>query len=211
MKTIKSSAVGWLAAVAVGAGVAIQAAEEQKQYREPLKQESALHTGKLGKMNKLLLQIEKQRLETAPAFDKQTWPNMADTAWVAEVYRFYGQPTYWDRPSERIQLEQQRTTESLEQRRERLENQRDVTPQDQGKSESDRTITQNIRRAIMGEGGAAPLSVNARNIKVITIDGVVTLRGTVNSKAEKDSIEARAKQATGVVRVDNQLEVKNNP
>ena len=79
------------------------------------------------------------------------------------------------------------------------------TPIDQSESAEDIRITAEIRRALMDD---KQLSTNAHNCKVITDKGVVTLRGPVDSQAEKDSIEAKAKAVAGVVRVDNQLEVK---
>ncbi len=61
----------------------------------------------------------------------------------------------------------------------------------------------------MIEPGADTDSVNAKNVKIITVNGTVTLRGVVESQAEKDSIEARAKKVAGVTKVNNQLEIKN--
>jgi len=78
------------------------------------------------------------------------------------------------------------------------------TPADQSENEVDRTITQNIRRAITSDDS---LSTNAKNVKIITNDGTVTLRGPVKSEKEKADIEAKAKQVAGVKNVDNQLEV----
>src|SRR4029077_5237943 len=78
------------------------------------------------------------------------------------------------------------------------------TPGDQSENEADRTITQNIRKAITGDDS---LSTNAKNVKIITNDGTVTLRGPVKSEKEKADIEAKAKQVAGVKNVDNQLEV----
>jgi hyperosmotically inducible periplasmic protein len=78
------------------------------------------------------------------------------------------------------------------------------TPGDQSENEADRTITQNIRQAITGDDS---LSTNAKNVKIITNDGTVTLRGPVKSEKEKTEIEAKAKQVAGVKKVDNQLEV----
>jgi len=79
---------------------------------------------------------------------------------------------------------------------------------DQSQASGDVKITAEIRRAIMDD---ETMSANAQNCKVITDkSGVVTLRGVVNSQAEKDSIEAKAKSVAGVTRVDNQLEVKTN-
>ena len=78
------------------------------------------------------------------------------------------------------------------------------TPGDQSESEADRTITQNIRKALTADDS---LSTNAQNVKIITNDGTVTLRGPVKSAKEKADIEAKAKQVAGVKRVDNQLEI----
>lgn len=79
------------------------------------------------------------------------------------------------------------------------------TPMDQSQSSSDVKITAEIRRAIMEDKA---MSTNAQNCKIITEQGVVTLRGVVDSAAEKDSVDAKARAVTGVSRVDNQLEVK---
>jgi hyperosmotically inducible periplasmic protein len=78
------------------------------------------------------------------------------------------------------------------------------TPGDQSENEADRTITQNIRQAITADDS---FSTNAKNVKIITNDGTVTLRGPVKSEKEKAEIEAKAKQVVGVKRVDNQLEI----
>jgi hyperosmotically inducible periplasmic protein len=79
------------------------------------------------------------------------------------------------------------------------------TPMDQGENATDRRITADIRKAIMGETG---MSTNAQNCKVITKDGVVTLRGPVETQAEKDTIESKARAVAGVTSVVNELEVK---
>jgi hyperosmotically inducible periplasmic protein len=78
------------------------------------------------------------------------------------------------------------------------------TAEDQSENEADRTITQNIRKTINSDES---LSTNAKNVKIITNDGIVTLRGPVKSEKEKVDIEAKAKQVSGVKRVDNQLEI----
>ena len=80
------------------------------------------------------------------------------------------------------------------------------TPLDQSESSPDIKITADIRREIMK---ADNMSTNAQNCKIITDKGVVTLRGPVNSIAEKDRIAAFATSVAGVVRVDNQLEIKS--
>ena len=78
------------------------------------------------------------------------------------------------------------------------------TTGDQSENEADRTITQNIRRAVTADDS---LSTNAKNVKIITNNGMVTLRGPVKSEKEKAEIEAKAKQVAGVKSVDNQLDV----
>lgn len=80
------------------------------------------------------------------------------------------------------------------------------TPTDQAENEADRAITQAIRQNIVADSS---LSINAKNVKIITVDGAVTLRGPVKSEKEKADIVARAQQVAGVTRVDDQLEITN--
>jgi hyperosmotically inducible protein len=82
-----------------------------------------------------------------------------------------------------------------------------LTPGDQGGNEIDRTITQRIRQGIMKDDS---LSMTAKNVKIITVDGVVTLRGPVKSDQEKTLIANLAQQTGNVKRVDNQLEIAAN-
>ena len=81
------------------------------------------------------------------------------------------------------------------------------TAGDQSESEADRTISQNIRQSLTADDS---LSTNGKNVKVITIDGKVTLRGPVKSDQEKAAIAAKAQQVAGVKNVDNQLEIATN-
>lgn len=80
-----------------------------------------------------------------------------------------------------------------------------LTPGDQSESQADRALTQQIRKAVRADKS---LSTMAKNIKIITVDGVVTLRGPVRSPHEKETIVAKAQQIAGMDKVDNQLEVK---
>ncbi|MFN8547032.1 MAG: BON domain-containing protein [Candidatus Eisenbacteria bacterium] len=81
------------------------------------------------------------------------------------------------------------------------------TPTDQGTSATDIAITRSIRQALMeGEG----LSLDAKNIKVITLEGVVALRGQVVSEEERTEIGAVAGDTPGVTRVVNLLELKRS-
>jgi hyperosmotically inducible protein len=93
-------------------------------------------------------------------------------------------------------------------RNERDRSAANVLPGDQGETEADRQISANIRKAIVNDDS---MSVNAQNVKVITSQGTVTLRGPVKSVREKEAIETKAKQVAGVSNVVNQLEVENKP
>lgn len=79
-----------------------------------------------------------------------------------------------------------------------------VTPGDQDNDENDLRIVQDIRKALVKND---QLSLNAHNAKVVSVNGVVTLRGPVESAAERTAIDNIAKGVAGVTRVDNQLEV----
>ena len=49
---------------------------------------------KLDTQNKrFILNASKDQLKTAPGFDKDHWPTMADTSWVSDVHKFYGVKT----------------------------------------------------------------------------------------------------------------------
>jgi len=79
-----------------------------------------------------------------------------------------------------------------------------LTPLDQSESEADRTLTQRIRQAVVDDDS---LSTNAKNVKIITVNGRVTLRGPVTSKQEKAAIATKAQQLAGADKVDDQLEI----
>jgi sporulation protein YlmC with PRC-barrel domain len=44
---------------------------------------------------RFVLDETKERLESAPGFDKDRWPDMADRSFGNTVYEYYGTPTYW--------------------------------------------------------------------------------------------------------------------
>jgi hyperosmotically inducible periplasmic protein len=79
-----------------------------------------------------------------------------------------------------------------------------LTPIDQSNAAADVEITRAIRQVLVDDSS---LGTNAQNVKVITVDGTVTLRGAVASTAEHARIVAVAKEAAGLDRVQDELEV----
>jgi len=79
------------------------------------------------------------------------------------------------------------------------------TPIDQNENQRDVNITAEIRKAVLRVEG---MSVNARNVKIITADGKVTLRGPVNTEEEKKHIEDIANNVAGKENIINEIEVK---
>jgi hyperosmotically inducible protein len=79
------------------------------------------------------------------------------------------------------------------------------TSGDQSNSPEDVKLTAAIRRAVVADKS---LSITAKNVKIITAGGKVTLRGPVNNAQEKATIAKLAKSAAGKAKIDNQLEVK---
>lgn len=87
-------------------------------------------------------------------------------------------------------------------------NQRDrsddaVTPLDQHQNQKDIDISAGIRRQVVD----SEMSVNAQNVKIVTQDGNVTLRGPVKTDDEKLKIETIARKIAGDSKVTSQLEV----
>ena len=81
------------------------------------------------------------------------------------------------------------------------------TSGDQSNSSADLKITQDIRSALMKDGD---LSTTAKNIKIVTAGGQVTLRGPVNTAREKTKIAQIAKSAAGGAQIVDQLDVKES-
>lgn len=81
------------------------------------------------------------------------------------------------------------------------------TPIDQNENKKDIDTTAAIRRQVV----KSDMSINAQNVKIITQDGRVTLRGPVKSADEKKRIEAIAEDVAGAGKVDSQLEVEVSP
>jgi osmotically-inducible protein OsmY len=79
------------------------------------------------------------------------------------------------------------------------------TPMDQSNAPEDLKLVKDIRQAVVKDRS---LTTTAKNVKIITAGGRVTLRGPVDNTQEKEKIEQIAVSVAGTSKVDNQLEVK---
>jgi hyperosmotically inducible protein len=86
--------------------------------------------------------------------------------------------------------------------RERAEQEK--TPVNQNENKADLETSRKIRKSIVDDKN---LSTYAHNIKIITQDGVVNLKGPVRSVAEKEIVENKAADIAGKEKVKSQLEV----
>ena len=68
----------------------------------------------------------------------------------------------------------------------------------------DRTITQRIRKSLVTDKS---LSTYAHNVKIVSVNGTVTLNGVVRSEDEKSAIEVKAVSVAGPGHVVNDLKV----
>ena len=82
---------------------------------------------------------------------------------------------------------------------------KNATTADQQKmNPADRETTKKIRSALVDDKS---LSTYAHNVKIITTDRMVTLKGPVRSEDEQSAIEAKARQIAGDSNVTNNLTV----
>jgi osmotically-inducible protein OsmY len=80
-----------------------------------------------------------------------------------------------------------------------------VTADQQKNNAGDRHLTQQIRKAVIADKS---LSTYAHNVKIISQNGAVTLKGPVRSEEEKKAILSKAEEVAGAGRVTDQLTVK---
>jgi hypothetical protein len=80
-----------------------------------------------------------------------------------------------------------------------------TAPTDQTANRSDASITKEVRKAVMADNS---LSNTAKNVKISTSNGKVTLRGVVKNDDERKTIEDDAKEVAGEANVENLLQVK---
>jgi hyperosmotically inducible periplasmic protein len=80
-----------------------------------------------------------------------------------------------------------------------------ATADNQKQDSDDIKITQQIRRGVMADKS---LSTYAHNVKIVTVNGNVTLNGVVRSDDEKSAIQKEAENVAGADHVVNQLTVQ---
>jgi hyperosmotically inducible periplasmic protein len=148
----------------------------------------------------LQLDASKEMLSSAPHFKANQWPDFAEPGYAGGVYRAYKvEPYFTSNPT---------TEPDNAARNVRDRNNSTLTPLDQGNSKADVDTTAQIRKEIIA---GKNMSVNAQNVKIITKDGQVTLRGPVNTAEEKRLIGEIADRIARSGNVANQLEVKLTP
>jgi sporulation protein YlmC with PRC-barrel domain len=144
----------------------------------------------------LRLDTSKETLANSPHFKADQWPDFGQPAYASGVYRAYNVKPYFNT---NMNYAPDNTALNVRDR-----NTNNVTPMDQGSSQADINTTAQIRQEIVADQN---LSVNAKNVKIITLNGHVTLRGPVNSADEKTHIAEIAGRVAQASNVDNQLDV----
>jgi osmotically-inducible protein OsmY len=79
-----------------------------------------------------------------------------------------------------------------------------ATADAQANNPADLDLTKRIRQSLMADKS---LSTYARNIKIVTVNGSVTLNGVVRSEDEKGAIEMKAANIAGKSKVTNDLKI----
>ncbi|MBE0542576.1 MAG: BON domain-containing protein [Verrucomicrobia bacterium] len=165
----------------------------------------------------LQLDTTKETLSKAPHFKADQWPDFNQPGYARDVYRAYNVQPYFTTDgtteaddSRRYVRDREERTPATRQPDNTARNVRDrddqtLTPFNQGNSKADVDTTAKIRKEITAADG---MSVNAQNVKVITQNGRVTLRGPVKTAEEKRLIGEIANRIATSGNVDNQLEVK---
>ncbi len=81
-----------------------------------------------------------------------------------------------------------------------------LNPFERNESQADRILTQQIRQLIMQD---EQLSTNAKNIKIITIDGVVNLSGNTTDPSERMIIIEKIRSVPGIKNIKDHIEENN--
>jgi len=145
-----------------------------------------------------LMSATKEELKAASKIFPDTWPRGRNTEWSRHVDGFYGQPSAFAN----WRFERDPLDGSLD----RKQYVRD--PNEKGATllmkPADLEIYRRLSTTLRTDATPAPTD----GYKITVQDGLVTLRGQVDTDAEKQDLESRARTVPGVQRVDNQLTVK---
>lgn len=144
----------------------------------------------------LQVNLTKEELTHAPHFKSSEWPDFGDAGYTDHVYRAYGVAPYQSAGTDHPARNQRDREEPH------------LTPSAPASVDADVSITRRIQKAVKEDDR---LSLKARNIKIITVSGRVTLRGPVTSDAEKEAVFKIAQAMVPNGSVDNQIEVKPEP
>jgi hypothetical protein len=126
--------------------------------------------------------------------------SMKSSRWLLPVGTLMLGVSLMAAPIPRYQDPQQPAPDNTKQNK----NQTNPSADQQKMNAADRELTRKIRKAIHDDSN---LSTYAHNIKIISQNGKVTLRGPVRSDEEKTNIEAKAVAAAGQSNVTNELQV----
>lgn len=138
--------------------------------------------------DKVTLAATREELDSASETPTGAWAAVSGQEWAEDIDRFYGQPS----AGGMARFERQPMESGQQQGREFV---RDPA---QGGKESDNALRQQVSEKLQGEA----------NVQIQVKDGVVTLKGQVDSDAKKQSLEQKIQDVSGVQRIDNQLQVK---
>jgi sporulation protein YlmC with PRC-barrel domain len=152
-----------------------------------------------GDRKTLVMSATKEELKTASKTCPDNWPRGRTTEWSRTVDAFYGQPSAFAN----VRFERDPLDGSLD----RKEYVRD--PNEKGATllmkPADVEIYRRLSTTLRTDARSEPTD----GYKITVEEGVVVLRGQVDTEAEKQDIEAKARTVPGVQRVDNQLKVKS--
>jgi len=138
--------------------------------------------------------LTKEQLGKAPQFKSTEWPDYNTEGTATETLRSYRDAVGGDvtAPDNSAQNEKPKNKEVM-------------IPTDQGNSDKDVQITKDIRAEVM----STDLSFNAKNIKIITKDENVVLKGVVENHAEHEAILKIAKNHANSAKISDELEMKS--
>lgn len=149
----------------------------------------------------VIVDATKESLEQSPRFTTETWPkSMNDPDYLVNIYTPY--QFRGDTKSD-VDINANAVTETDD--TPKTDPNTAITAQDQSNDAGDVAVTTNIRRKLVANDD---FSFSAKNVRVITINGKVTLAGQVASKEEKMEVEKIAKEESGEGMVSSQLTVR---